>query len=117
MACHNEKMYVDAYISASDRSRVKVDKSVNVVIIGLNSYHYETLPGKITFIESGTVQNETANGVSILYRLCVELDRNLLESSSGETVELIRSMIVEARVVYNEESYLEWMLGLLNFKP
>lgn len=116
VASHNEKMYVDAYISASDRSRVKVDQNVNVAVIGLNSYRYGTITGKITFIEPGTVRNETANGVNILYRLHVELDCDFLDSNSGETVELIRSMPVEARVVYNEESYLEWILGLLNFK-
>jgi multidrug resistance efflux pump len=116
VASNNEKIYVDAYINASDRSRVKVDKNVNVAVIGLNSYRYGTLSGKVTSIEPGTVRNETVNGVSILYRLHVELDSNILESNSGETIELIRSMPVEARIVYNEESYLEWILGLLNFK-
>jgi membrane fusion protein, peptide pheromone/bacteriocin exporter len=114
VASHNEKIYVDAYISASDRSRVKVDKNVNVAVIGLNSYRYGTLPGKITFIEPGTVRNETVNGVSILYRLHVELDSNFLESNSGETVELIRSMPVEARIVYNEESYLGVCVKILD---
>ncbi len=50
------------------------------------------------------------------YRARVSLDENFLASKSGETVEIIRSMPIEARIVYQEESYLEWLLDLLNLR-
>ena len=50
-----------------------------------------------------------------MYRLAA-LDADYLTSKTGEVVELIRSMPVEARIVYQEESYLEWLLSLLNLR-
>ncbi|QNO14103.1 hypothetical protein HYG86_04610 [Alkalicella caledoniensis] len=116
VANKEESLYIDAYVNAQDRSRVEVGKPVKVAISGLNTYRFGTLPGKVTFIEPGTIQNESSEGVSVLYRLRVELEKSQLESNSGEVVELLRAMPVEARIVYKEETYLQWILGMLNFR-
>ena len=52
----------------------------------------------------------------VFYRANVKLENTSLNSKSGEVVELIRSMPVEARIVYEEESYLDWLINLLNLK-
>ncbi|SFO08526.1 HlyD family efflux transporter periplasmic adaptor subunit [Proteiniclasticum ruminis] len=112
----DERMYIDAYVNAQDRSRIEEGKPVKVAISGINTYRFGTLSGIVKFIEPGTVQNESQEGVSVLYRIKVELEKSELESKNGEVLELLRSMPVEARVVYNEESYLQWILGMLNFR-
>lgn len=116
IATDSEGMYVDTYIQAQDRSRVKIGQSVNVAIVGINNYRFGTIDGIVESIEPGTVQNETNEGVVSLYRAKVHLNEEFLSNKGGEVIELVRSMPVEARVVYQEESYLEWLLNLLNLK-
>lgn len=116
IATETEDFYVDAYIHAQDRSRITVGQSVNVAVIGINNYRFGTISGTIEFIEPGTIQNESTEGVISLYRTKISVSKQFLSNKSGETIELIRSMPVEARVVYDKESYLEWLLNLLNLK-
>ena len=116
IATDEEGFYVDSYIQAQDRSKVEVGQPVNVAVVGVNNYRFGTLSGTVEFIEPGTIQNETAEGVMSFYRARVSLDEDFLASKSGEVVEIIRSMPIEARIVYQEESYLEWLLDLLNLR-
>ncbi|MFN7249516.1 MAG: HlyD family efflux transporter periplasmic adaptor subunit [Anaerobacillus sp.] len=116
IASNGEDIYIDAYIQASDRSRVEVGKNVKVSIIGVNNYRFGSLSGVVDFIEPGTLQNESSDGAMVYYRARVRLEETSLKSKSGEVIELIRSMPVEARVVYEEETYLDWVMNLLNLK-
>ncbi len=116
IATDEEGFYVDSYIQAQDRSKVEVGQPVNVAVVGVNNYRFGTLSGTVEFIEPGTIQNETAEGVISFYRARVSLDEDFLASKSGEVVKIIRSMPIEARIVYQEESYLEWLLDLLNLR-
>lgn len=116
IAHKDHELYIDAYISAADRSGVKVGNSVKVSIIGVNSYRFGTLSGVLDFIEPGTLQNESSGEVVVFYRAKIRLHETSLKSKSGEGISLLRSMPVEVRVVYSEESYLEWFLNLLNLR-
>ena len=77
---------------------------------------FDHLEGTLIFIEPGTIQKETRNGVVTLYRAKIQLKTHKLESKSYNMIELVRSMPVESRIVYQEETYLEWLLNLLNLK-
>ncbi|MCZ0704564.1 multidrug efflux pump subunit AcrA (membrane-fusion protein) [Natronobacillus azotifigens] len=114
IAMEDNNFYIDSYINAQDRSRVGEGQSVKVQVLGVNNYRFGTLEGTLTFIEPGTIQNETQEGVVSFYRATVQLDTTKLQSKSDEVIEIVRSMPVEARIVYQEESYLEWLLNLLN---
>ena len=116
IATDEEGFYVDSYIQAQDRSKVEVGQPVNVAVVGVNNYRFGTISGTVEFIEPGTIQNETAEGVISFYRARVSLGEDLLTSKSGEIIELMRSMPTEARIIYQEESYLEWLLDLLNLR-
>src|SRR5699024_3507888 len=89
IAVDTESFYVDGYIEAQDRSRVEVEQPVNVAIIGVNNYRFGTISGEVEFIEPGTIQNETAEGVFNLYRLKVNLNEETLTSKSGEKIQLV----------------------------
>ena len=116
IATDEEGFYVDSYIQAQDRSKVDVGQPVNVAVVGVNNYRFGTISRTVEFIEPGTIQNETAEGVISFYRARVSLGEDLLTSKSGEIIELMRSMPTEARIIYQEESYLEWLLDLLNLR-
>lgn len=112
----NNDYYIEAFINAADRSKVKIGDSVKVSVIGINTYRFGTLSGKIDFIDPGTLETDSPNGKNLVYRSRIVLDENFLNSNSGEIVELIRSIPVEARIVYDEETILEWFLNLLNLE-
>ena len=116
IASEEEGFYIDAYIPAQDRSRVHVGNTVKLSIIGVNNHRFGSLSGTVEFIEPGTLKNESSKEMMVFYRANVKLENTSLNSKSGEVVELIRSMPVEARIVYEEESYLDLLINLLNLK-
>lgn len=109
-------MLVEAYIRATDRSKVKEGNEVNVVIEGVNSQKYGTLKGRLVQIDQGTLTQESKNGNILLYKCQIKLQKKELSSSDGEVIKAIKSMPVTARIVYERETYMDWILNMLNFK-
>ncbi|MGC4431578.1 secretion protein HlyD, partial [Streptococcus suis] len=66
-------------------------------------------------IDSGTITQETQNGNVSLYKVVVALEELTLQKDE-EIVVLQKDMPVEARIVYDKETYLDWILELLSFK-
>lgn len=110
-----DKFIVEAYILASDISKVSLYDDVNIAINGVNSTKFGTLKGKLVFIDSGTISQETREGNMLLYRVKISTDSYTLKSKD-DTIEIISSMPVEARIIYEKETYLDWMLNMLNLK-
>jgi membrane fusion protein, peptide pheromone/bacteriocin exporter len=111
-----DDLQVEAYIDARDISKVKIGQKVRIAIEGVNTYKYGTIDGKLSSIDSGTLTQETNEGNQLYYKCLVSVPANKLEASDGSSVELIKSMPVEARIVYEEETYLEWIMKMLNFR-
>lgn len=109
-------MIVEAYIQATDRSKVSVGNAVKVAIQGVNSQKYGTLTGKLVQIDQGTLTQESKDGNVILYKCEVSIQKKELSSSDGEVIKAIKSMPVIARIVYEKETYMDWILSMLNFK-
>ena len=102
-------MIVEAYMQASDISKVQLNNDVKVAINGVNIQKYGTLSGKLVFIDSGTLTQETEQGNLVLYKCHVSLDNKLLHSIDGTKVNAIKSMLVVTRIVYEKETYLDWL--------
>ena len=109
-------MIVEAYIQATDRSKVNVGNEVKVEIQGVNSQKYGTLKGKLIQINQGTLTQESNNGNIVLYKCEVSIKQKELSSSDGEVIRAIKSMPVIDRIVYEKETYMDWLLGMLNFR-
>ena len=109
-------MLVEAYINASDISKIEIGDSVKIAVSGVNTQKYGTLSGSLVSIDVGTIIQETNNGNVVLYRCLVSMEESELKSSDGEVIKAIKSMPVEARIVYDKETYLDWVLEMLNFK-
>ena len=107
--------YVEAFVLASDISRVSEGAKAEVAITGVNSQKYGTLKGQVRQIDSGTISQETKEGNISLYKVMIELETLTLKHGS-ETVVLQKDMPVEVRIVYDKETYLDWILELLSFK-
>lgn len=110
-----DKFIIEAFILASDISKVSLYDDVNIALNGVNSSKYGTLKGKLIFIDSGTISQETQEGNMLLYRVKIDSDSYILESKD-DSIEIISSMPVEARIIYDKETYLEWILNMLNLK-
>ncbi|CAM3643716.1 HlyD family efflux transporter periplasmic adaptor subunit [Erysipelothrix urinaevulpis] len=110
-----DKFIIEAYILASDISKISLNDDVNIAVNGVNSTKFGTLKGKLVFIDSGTISQESQEGNMLLYRVKINSDSYILKSKD-ETIEIISSMPVEARIVYEKETYLDWMLNMLNLK-
>lgn len=111
-----DNMQVEAFIPAQRISRVEIGQDVNVAIEGVNVHRYGTIPGTLTSIDTGTMVQETPQGNMVFYRGIVTIHETYLEASNGDTVGVLRSMPVTARIVYERETYLNWLLNLLNFR-
>lgn len=107
--------YVEAFVLASDISRVSKGAKADVAITGVNSQKYGTLKGQVRQVDSGTISQETKEGNVSLYKVMIELETLTLKHES-ETVVLQKDMPVEVRIVYDKETYLDWILEMLSFK-
>lgn len=106
---------VVAYVAAQDITKIKLNDQVKVAVIGVNETKYGVLEGRLTHIDVGTTSQETSAGVSLYYRVEVSLEDIELSHQDSKLV-LETSWPVEIRIIYQNESYFEWILELLNFK-
>ena len=111
-----EEMQVEIFIPAHQISRVEVGQDVNVAIDGVNVSKYGTISGTLVSLDVGTMSQETPQGNMLFYRGIVEINYTYLQASNGDVVHVLRSMPVTARVVYERETYLNWILSMLQFR-
>lgn len=106
---------VEAYIEAKDITKVSINDEVKIAINGVNTQKFGTLEGALKSIDIGTITQETNNGNLILYRCVVSINAKKLKAMNGETIKATKSMPVTARIIYEKETYLDWVLDLLSF--
>ena len=110
------EMQVEVFIPAYRISRVEIGQDVNVAIEGVNVSKYGTIQGELISIDIGTMSQETPQGNMIFYRGVVSINDTYLKASNGDMVYVLRSMPVTARIVYERETYLDWILSMLHFR-
>ena len=112
----NTDFQIEAYIEAYDISKVKIGNNVKIALLGVNDQKYGVLQGKLEKIDSGTLIQETSDGAKIFYKCLISLQTWKLEANDGTFIETIKSMPVEARIIYESETYYDWILKMLSFK-
>lgn len=111
----DDNYYVDSYINITDISKVKKGQEVDVALVGVNTYKYGTLKGKVSSIENGLFTVQTQEGNNSFYKAIIEVDGKKLKKG-GDEVPLVLSMPIEARIIYDKETYMEYILEKLSFK-
>ena len=110
----NSKLVGEVYISAQDRSKIKVGNTTKLSLAGVNQTKYGLLTGKIKSISDGTITQGSGEQTQVLYQVNVALDKMTL-TSGGEEILAKASMPTVASIVYEKENYMEWLLEQLNF--
>ncbi|MDF9825856.1 multidrug efflux pump subunit AcrA (membrane-fusion protein) [Breznakia sp. PF5-3] len=114
---NDEKDYlVEAYVDAAEISKISEKNSVNISIIGVNTQIYGDLKGEIISIDNGTITQETQDGTILVYRCLIRLEQTKLNGKDDTYIQAMKSMPVEVQIIYDNESYLDWILELLSFK-
>lgn len=107
---------VEANILAKDISKINVGQKVNVELQGVNTQKYGTLKGKVEKISNGSLIEQSQQGNIIYYQCIISLDSTELISSKGESVSVVKSMPVQARIIYDNETYWDWLRELINLR-
>lgn len=105
---------IDATISASDRSRIRVGNNVSILVLGLQQNVYGTLKGKVVEIDSDiSISND---GKKSFFKIKIEPDSIVLNPKDGEMVELKNGMAVEARIIYDKITYFDYAMNAIGIK-
>ncbi len=113
---HDEQSYfVEVYVPTTEISKIKIGQDVDILVIGVNTQKYGTISGTVQTIDTGIVTQRTEQGSQNFYRINVSLnDKELVNGE--DIIKLVLSMPIEARIVYDKETYFEWLLEQLSFK-
>lgn len=112
---NKDQYYVLAYIPAYERMKVEEGSLVKIAVSGMDTQIYGMLDGKVASIDKGTLMQESDTGKIPVYKCKVQLNKTNLEKGKFP-MEIVRSLPVNVYVVYDKETYMDWLLGLLNFQ-
>ena len=106
---------VEAYISAQDRTKIKLKDSVKVSINGVNTSKYGLLKGVVKSISDGTLTQTVGNEQQLFYQVNITLKNQSL-TAKNDQIQVNASMPVTADIVYDKETYWQWLIKQLNLK-
>lgn len=109
----NDTYYVTAHTASNDRPLIHVGDKVDIAVLGLVQSIYGTVGGTVSYIASDATVNN--NDGSSFFLVKIDLNDSYLVSSKGNKVNLSNSMAVEARIVYDEVTYFNYVLESLGF--
>lgn len=111
----NDEIIVEAYIAPSDRTRINEGDNVEIAVLGLTQSVYGKMEGSVIKIDSNVTTQQTENGNSNTFKIKVKPNSNYLISKSGEKIDLLNGMEVEARVQYDKVTYFNYVMEKLGF--
>lgn len=107
----NNSYFASVYISSNEMPLVKVGDYVEVMVSGLTQTMYGTLGGEVVYIAPEATVDNQSNTSAFLVK--IKLDASYLVSNKGNMVSLSNGMAVEARVQYDEVTYLNYIMESL----
>lgn len=110
----NHEIVVEGYVTTADRARMAENDQVQMVVDGLSQNLYGTIQGTVDQMDSNITMVEGENGVSnAMFKVKILPETNYVISPEGNKVNLTNGMTVEARITYDEETYLLYLLDSL----
>lgn len=111
IANENDQYVVTAYLGVNDRPRVSPGDSVNIEVVGLALNTYGNLKGKLISVDNDISTSQ--NGEQSFFKSKIEIETPYLISSKGNKVNISNGMSVEARIIYDELTYFDYLLESL----
>lgn len=111
IANENDQYIVTAYLGVNDRPRVSPGDSVNIEVVGLAQNTYGNLKGKLISVDNDISTSQ--NGEQSFFKSKIEIETPYLISSKGNKVNISNGMSVEARIIYDELTYFDYLLESL----
>jgi multidrug resistance efflux pump len=111
----NDEIIVEAYVTPSDRTRINEGDNVEIAVLGLPQSVYGKMGGSVIEIENNVTPQQGENGNINVFKIKVKPNSAHLISKSGEKVDLLNGMEVEARVQYDKVTYFNYVMEKLGF--
>ncbi|MCU1409748.1 MAG: Multidrug resistance efflux pump [Rhodoglobus sp.] len=117
IAAADAGLAVRVYLAVPDREFVGVGDPVRVTVSGLPAAVYDKIDGTIASIDSDVTVLDSggSTGTQSVFGISVDLDRYYLVDRDGKHHDLGNGTAVRVDLVYDEETYLQYLLGLLGF--
>lgn len=113
----NRQPVIEAYISTADMARIQEQDKVQIVVDGLSQNLYGCISGTVQQIDSNLSSLEGKEGESSsVFKIRIQPDYDYVVSQSGKKVNITNGMTVEARIIYNEETYFLYVLDKLGLR-
>ncbi len=108
------EIILEAYVTTADMARINEDDEVQINIDGLSQNVYGSLTGRVKQIDSNLTARENADGSSAqVFKIKVSVDSDYLISSRGDKVIVVNGMTGIATIIYDKETYFEFLLDKL----
>ena len=113
-----DKYEIIGNISTADRARIQVGNRVDLVIDGLAQTIYGSISGTVEDIDSDMTisENNNSNQPNSYFKIYIKPDVDYLINKEGNKINLTNGMSVEARIIYDEISYFNYVLESLGVK-
>ena len=112
----NAQTLVEAYVSTSDMARMKEGDEVQMEVSGLSQTVYGNVKGTVYKIDSNVTTMENSEGNTQVFKVRILPETDYLISKSGDKVNITNGMTVEARVIYDKLTYLDYVLEKIGVK-
>ncbi len=110
----NSETIIEAYISTADMARIEVGNYVQIAVEGLMQSAYGTISGTVIQIDSNaTTLEERNSNSSTAFKIRIKPNENYLISKTGKKVDISNGMTTEIRIIYDEETYFDYVLEKL----
>lgn len=111
IASDRDVYVIIVYIPAQDMVKINVGDQVDVAISGLPQSIYGTIEGKVRKIDSDITTSSSSGGEQVsFFKAYIEPNSNYLISKEGNKINISNGMQVEARILYDEMTYFNYLL-------
>lgn len=105
---------VETYISAEDRSKIKVDAPVEIAVSGVLQNDFGVLKGKITAIDTDATINQDKG--TVFYKVDIRPDKTVLKNKDNHQVNLKSGMVTQSNIQYEDTTWFKWILEQIGLK-
>lgn len=104
-----EKIVIESYVNSYDILKIKKNTPVNIKINGVDKYKH--ISGNVLEISSGSLgKGEQSESY---YKVTIALSDNINDVMTQEQLQVINGMSVLTSIIYDEQTYLEWIISLV----